>query len=52
MRKRILSLCMALCVAASMLPYSFFFLLGWTGLLALWMVLGLPLGPGAAMVLS
>lgn len=39
-------------VAAAMLPYSFFFLLGWTAFLALWMVLGLPLGPGAAMMIS
>lgn len=32
---------------ATMLPYSIFFLVGWSVLLVLWMGLGLPLGPGA-----
>lgn len=36
---------------ATMLPYSICFLIGWSLLLILWMVLGLPLGPGAAMYL-
>lgn len=31
-----------------MVPYSLFFLLGWTVLLVIWMLLGIPLGPGAA----
>lgn len=31
---------------ATMLPYSLFFLIGWSGLLVLWMIAGLPLGPG------
>lgn len=33
---------------STMLPYSLFFLLGWAALLLLWMLAGLPLGPGAA----
>ncbi len=36
---------------ATMLPYSLFFLLSWSVLLILWMLLGLPLGPGAAIML-
>lgn len=32
-----------------MLPYSISFLIGWSVLFVLWFVLGLPLGPGAAM---
>lgn len=32
---------------STMLPYSITFLLGWTALMILWYVLGLPLGPGA-----
>ena len=39
-------------IAASMLPYSFFFLIGWTLLLAAWMLLGLPLGPGVGLMMS
>ena len=31
----------------AMLPYSVVFFVGWTVLLALWMLLDLPLGPGA-----
>lgn len=34
---------------ATMLPYSLFFLIGWSALLVAWMFLGLPLGPGAAL---
>lgn len=37
-------------LVAMMLPYSIVFLLAWCCLLALWVVLGLPLGPGADMV--
>ncbi len=36
---------------ATMLPYSFCFLIGWSLLLVAWMLLGLPLGPGAVMYL-
>lgn len=32
---------------STMLPYSLFFLVGWILLLIVWMLLGLPLGPGA-----
>jgi aminobenzoyl-glutamate transport protein len=32
---------------AVMLPYSVAFLLGWSGLLTLWVIADLPLGPGA-----
>lgn len=34
-------------LAASMLPYSFAFLLGWSCLLIFWITLRLPTGPGA-----
>jgi aminobenzoyl-glutamate transport protein len=33
-----------------MLPYSVAFAIGWTILLALWLLLGIPLGPGSGMV--
>jgi aminobenzoyl-glutamate transport protein len=33
-----------------MLPYSVTFAIGWTLLLALWLLLGIPLGPGSGMV--
>jgi aminobenzoyl-glutamate transport protein len=33
-----------------MLPYSVAFAIGWTVLLALWFLLGIPLGPGSGMV--
>ena len=33
-----------------MLPYSVAFAIGWTALLALWILLGIPLGPGSGMV--
>jgi aminobenzoyl-glutamate transport protein len=32
-----------------MLPYSIAFAVGWTVLLALWLLLGIPLGPGAVL---
>ncbi|MGI6270106.1 MAG: AbgT family transporter [Candidatus Howiella sp.] len=35
-----------------MLPYSLFFLIGWSLLLVVWMVLGLPLGPGAGLTMG
>jgi aminobenzoyl-glutamate transport protein len=34
-------------IIAMMLPYSIAFLLGWSALLLLWMLMGWPLGPGA-----
>lgn len=34
---------------SSMVPYSIVFLIGWTILLMIWYVLGLPIGPGAFM---
>jgi aminobenzoyl-glutamate transport protein len=34
-------------IIALMLPYSVFFLIGWSILLFIWMLLGWPLGPGA-----
>ncbi len=36
---------------STMLPYSILFLIGWTLLLVVWMVFGLPLGPGAVMMM-
>lgn len=36
---------------AMMLPYSICFLIGWSLLLGVWMLLGLPLGPGAPLYL-
>ncbi len=39
-------------LVATMLPYSVVFLIGWTALLALWVVAGLPLGPGAGLYLG
>jgi aminobenzoyl-glutamate transport protein len=38
-------------VIAMMIPYSVGFLLVWTVLLAVWMLLGLPVGPGAGLFL-
>jgi aminobenzoyl-glutamate transport protein len=38
-------------VIATMLPYSVSFLLAWGLLLALWLLAGLPLGPGAGLYL-
>jgi len=34
-------------LVSSMLPYSMALLIGWSVLMAVWMLLGLPLGPGA-----
>ena len=39
-------------IVATMLPYSVTFFLCWTVLLIVWIVLGLPLGPGAGMFLA
>lgn len=36
-------------VIATMIPYSIVFLIGWSALFALWIALGLPLGPGASL---
>jgi aminobenzoyl-glutamate transport protein len=38
-------------VVATMLPYSMVFLVCWIVLLVIWMLLGLPLGPGAGLYL-
>jgi len=37
---------------ATMLPYSVAFLVGWMLLLVAWMLIGLPLGPGAGLYLE
>lgn len=34
-------------IISTMIPYSFFFFIGWSILLIIWILLGLPLGPGA-----
>lgn len=39
-------------VIATMLPYTFFFLIAWIILLIIWMLLGLPVGPGAGLYLN
>jgi aminobenzoyl-glutamate transport protein len=39
-------------LVATMLPYSVTFLIGWTLLLIVWILLGLPVGPGAGMYLA
>ena len=39
-------------VIATMLPYSFFFLIAWVILLIVWMLLGLPVGPGAGLFIN
>lgn len=36
---------------STMVPYSIVFLLGWTIMLVIWSVFGLPIGPGAGMYL-
>ncbi len=38
-------------VIATMLPYTVAFMLGWMVLLVIWLLLGLPLGPGAGLYL-
>lgn len=37
---------------STMMPYSLFFLLGWSVLLVIWMLFSLPLGPGAGLFIS
>lgn len=37
-------------LVSSMLPYSMAFMFGWALLMAVWMVAGLPLGPGAGIL--
>jgi aminobenzoyl-glutamate transport protein len=39
-------------VVATMLPYSVVFLIIWIVLLSVWMLLGLPVGPGAGLLLD
>ena len=39
-------------VIATMLPYTVTFLIVWSGLLVVWMLAGLPLGPGAELYLE
>ena len=39
-------------VVATMLPYSVMFFVVWSLLLAAWIVLGLPLGPGAELFIA
>ncbi len=39
-------------VIATMLPYSVAFTVGWMILLAIWLMVGLPLGPGAGLYLE
>jgi aminobenzoyl-glutamate transport protein len=39
-------------VIATMLPYSIAFMLGWMLLLVIWLLWGLPLGPGAGLYLA
>jgi aminobenzoyl-glutamate transport protein len=38
-------------VIATMLPYSVTFLVAWMGLVVIWLLLGLPMGPGAELYL-
>jgi aminobenzoyl-glutamate transport protein len=38
-------------LVATMLPYSVVFLFGWTLMLVIWIMLGLPVGPGARLFL-
>jgi aminobenzoyl-glutamate transport protein len=39
-------------LVATMLPYSVVFFVGWTLMLVVWIVLGLPVGPGAGLFLA
>ncbi len=39
-------------LVATMLPYSVTFFVGWTLMLIVWILLGLPVGPGAGMYLQ
>ena len=36
-------------IIATMIPYSLLFFIGWSVLLIAWILLGLPLGPGAGL---
>jgi aminobenzoyl-glutamate transport protein len=38
-------------LVATMLPYSFAFIVGWSVMLVLWILAGLPVGPGAGLYL-
>jgi aminobenzoyl-glutamate transport protein len=38
-------------VIALMLPYTLFFTLAWSIMLMLWMWMGIPMGPGAELML-
>jgi aminobenzoyl-glutamate transport protein len=38
-------------LVSTMLPYTVVFLLAWTALLVIWILIGLPLGPGAGLFL-
>jgi aminobenzoyl-glutamate transport protein len=38
-------------MTATMLPYSVCFLISWSLLLVMWVMLGWPVGPGAALFL-
>lgn len=39
-------------IVSMMIPYSIVFLIGWTALMVIWFVLGLPIGPGAPIFFS
>ena len=39
-------------LVSMMLPYTIFFMIGWSVLLVVWMLTGLPLGPGAPLMLG
>ena len=39
-------------VISTMLPYSFVFLIVWVTLLIIWILLGIPVGPGASMFVT
>ena len=38
-------------IISTMVHYSVIFLIGWSILLAIWMVTGLPLGPGVSLTM-
>lgn len=39
-------------IVSTMLPYTMVFLIGWTVLLIIWILVGLPIGPGAEMYID
>jgi aminobenzoyl-glutamate transport protein len=39
-------------VIATMLPYTIAFMLGWMVMLSVWLMLGLPVGPGAPLTVA